>query len=313
MSHHYATLYKKLPEAYLVDILEIQQLPHKDTLGMAVRIYLTLNWSKWSDSTRRLYLRSARVLGDAGLWTEHIPTASWFQMGQAVQSAATSKGIMCQTMIFARAVTAFSVRMGHSSRDPLAAHRFSMPDPKGWDEWTVEELAKVPTTYGIGEFIHFAAMTGQRLTDLMNLVRRDIQHSVVEFHQSKTGSKVLLPVTKEMARLPSINRAICTMNNTLPGLASYAPVFDYRNSRQLKYQYYEMTKKLKIDKPFHGLRKLCAIRMAEAGCSMPEIMAVTGHTSTTTAMKYIKGADKYILAKRAMDRVKQMEDEYAVE
>ncbi len=51
----------------------------------------------------------------------------------------------------------------------------------------------------------------------------------------------------------------------------------------------------------HGLRKLAATRLAEAGCSHEQIKAVTGHRSDSALAPYIKKANKTRLARQALD------------
>jgi integrase len=48
----------------------------------------------------------------------------------------------------------------------------------------------------------------------------------------------------------------------------------------------------------HGLRKACCTRLAEAGCSEKQIMAISGHASIA---RYTKAADQARLARSAMD------------
>jgi len=52
----------------------------------------------------------------------------------------------------------------------------------------------------------------------------------------------------------------------------------------------------------HGLRKNAAQALAEAGCSISEIMAITGHRSPGMALHYTKRAEKKRLARTAIDR-----------
>jgi integrase len=54
--------------------------------------------------------------------------------------------------------------------------------------------------------------------------------------------------------------------------------------------------------PLHGLRKVCLRRLAEAGCTAPEIMAISGHKSMAEVQKYIKNADQKLMAERAIAR-----------
>src|SRR5262245_35468372 len=50
------------------------------------------------------------------------------------------------------------------------------------------------------------------------------------------------------------------------------------------------------------LRKSCLRRLAEAGCTAPEIMAVSGHKSLAEVERYIRQAEQKLLADRAIAR-----------
>jgi hypothetical protein len=54
----------------------------------------------------------------------------------------------------------------------------------------------------------------------------------------------------------------------------------------------------------HGLRKAAARRLAEAGCTMHEIAAITGHASLSEVQRYRRAADQARLARAAMDKAK---------
>jgi integrase len=50
----------------------------------------------------------------------------------------------------------------------------------------------------------------------------------------------------------------------------------------------------------HGLRCNAATALAEAGCSVPEIMAITGHKSFKEAQRYADHAQQKKLGEQAM-------------
>jgi hypothetical protein len=52
----------------------------------------------------------------------------------------------------------------------------------------------------------------------------------------------------------------------------------------------------------HGLRKAAARRLAEAGCSASEIMAITGHKTLAEVERYTRAAEQARLARQAMNR-----------
>jgi integrase len=49
----------------------------------------------------------------------------------------------------------------------------------------------------------------------------------------------------------------------------------------------------------HGLRKCAATRLADAGCSLHQVMAMTGHRSMSEIARYTKAADQARLARQA--------------
>ena len=54
----------------------------------------------------------------------------------------------------------------------------------------------------------------------------------------------------------------------------------------------------------HGLRKAACRRLAEAGCSAPQIMAVSGHKTLAEAQRYIEAANRKTLAEEGMEKVR---------
>jgi integrase len=53
---------------------------------------------------------------------------------------------------------------------------------------------------------------------------------------------------------------------------------------------------------FHGLRKAALTRLADAGCSVHEIAAISGHKSLKEVQHYTEKADQARLAKAAVER-----------
>ncbi|MCW5729275.1 MAG: tyrosine-type recombinase/integrase [Alphaproteobacteria bacterium] len=54
----------------------------------------------------------------------------------------------------------------------------------------------------------------------------------------------------------------------------------------------------------HGLRKAAARRLAEAGASVHEIMAVTGHRTLGEIERYTRAADRRRLAEQAIAKTR---------
>ena len=60
---------------------------------------------------------------------------------------------------------------------------------------------------------------------------------------------------------------------------------------------------LPLDCQPHGLRKAAGRRLAEAGCTAHEIMAVLGHKTLAEAERYTREADQVWLATEAMTKL----------
>jgi integrase len=60
---------------------------------------------------------------------------------------------------------------------------------------------------------------------------------------------------------------------------------------------------LPLDCQPHGLRKAAGRRLAEAGCTAHEIMAVLGHKSLSEAERYTRDADQEAMASAALAKL----------
>ena len=59
----------------------------------------------------------------------------------------------------------------------------------------------------------------------------------------------------------------------------------------------------------HGLRKAACRRLAEAGCSANEIMAISGHGTMKELVRYTKAADQARIARNALARTMAADSE----
>jgi integrase len=66
---------------------------------------------------------------------------------------------------------------------------------------------------------------------------------------------------------------------------------------------------LPADLHFHGLRHSAASRLAEAGASDAQIMAITGHKSTAMIRLYTSGARQKVMAISAISKLPRKRNE----
>ncbi|WP_425419764.1 tyrosine-type recombinase/integrase [Oricola indica] len=129
-----------------------------------------------------------------------------------------------------------------------------------------------------------ALHTGQRQADLLKLSWNNYDGSTISLRQGKTNRRVDIKCTAALRRmLDGLDRdtnLVLTTKTKLPWKARY-----------FKAQWEAATKAAGIsDLHFHDLRGTAITLLAQAGCSTPQIAAITGHslkTVTTILDKYL--------------------------
>ena len=129
-----------------------------------------------------------------------------------------------------------------------------------------------------------ALHTGQRQGDLLRLGWGNYDGALISLRQGKTGRKVEIPCT----------RALKNMLDNLDRDA--AVVLCTKTKRPWKARYFKASWEAAATKAgitelhFHDLRGTAVTMLAEAGCTTPQIAAITGHslkTVTTIIDKYL--------------------------
>lgn len=129
-----------------------------------------------------------------------------------------------------------------------------------------------------------ALHTGQRQGDLLRLTWGNYDGSLISLRQGKTGRRVDIPCTKALKRmLDRMDKGAAVILTTKTG-RPYKP-------RYFKAQWETASKAAGIaDLHFHDLRGTAITMLAEAGCTTPQIAAITGHslkTVTTILDRYL--------------------------
>ncbi|NSZ73271.1 tyrosine-type recombinase/integrase [Agrobacterium tumefaciens] len=153
-----------------------------------------------------------------------------------------------------------------------------------WSEADVAAFEAVAPTY-MRLAIQLALWTGQRKGDLLRLSWRDFDGINIRFTQSKTKARVLVPMGY-LADVLRLQRGTGAILRTSRGAAWTSDGFNT--------SWRKCCAKAGItDLTFHDLRGTAITRMALAGCTVPEIAAVTGHSlkdvETILDMHYLGG------------------------
>ncbi len=146
---------------------------------------------------------------------------------------------------------------------------------KEFHTWTEEEIAQFEERWPIGtkQRLAFALLlyTGQRGSDVCRMTQPD-NHGRLRVVQQKTGAKLIITVHRDLRTVldasPADHVTILT--------TAYGKPFSVKGFGQFVSAAISEAG-LPARCKAHGLRKAAARRLAEAGCSANEIMAVTGH------------------------------------
>jgi len=174
--------------------------------------------------------------------------------------------------------------------------------------WTEEQaslaLSKFPEH--LRRVVVLAIYTGQRRGDLVALRWSQIAGGTLHITQQKGGMNVTMPMHPALATEMEAWRAEEARhhNNSSP--------FILLNKRRKPWKAATLTCAIKraltnigvSGLSIHGLRKLSANRLAEAGCTTHEIASITGHKSLGMVQHYTDKAERRRLAVTAVSRLK---------
>jgi integrase len=201
-----------------------------------------------------------------------------------------------------RALMKYAVGIG--MRGDNAAIDVKLPNLKtdGYHSWTEAEIEQFQACHGPGTKARLALAlllyTGQRRGDAIRIGRQHIRDGVVHIRQQKTGIELAIPIHQTLSAIiadtPANHLTLLTTKAGRPfSAAGFGNWFrDRCDEAGLRHC------------SAHGLRKAAARRLAEAGCTMHEIAAITGHASLSEIQRYTKAADQKRLALSAMGKAK---------
>ena len=135
-----------------------------------------------------------------------------------------------------------------------------------------------------------ALHSGQRQGDLLRLCWSNYDGAAITLRQGKTGRRVDIPCTAALRRvLDGLDRKAAVILTTPTGRPWTA--------RHFKAQWAKAATAAGItDLHFHDLRGTAVTMLAEAGCTPPQIAAITGHTLASASTII----DKYLARTRVL-------------
>lgn len=198
----------------------------------------------------------------------------------------------------------FAKERGWREDNPMVGIRRPRRASEGFRPWDEADIALYLKHWPTGsrERLALALLlyTAQRRKDVVSMGRQHVREGKIRVVQSKTGTALWIPVhAKLRAELDAAPKDQLTFLQTQYGQPFTSAGFGNWFSESAK------AAGLPAKSSPHGLRKASARRLAEAGCSANEIMAITGHKNLSEVATYTASADQERLADGAMAKAEK--------
>ncbi len=276
---------------------------------LIVRFYdstVFLGWAEETKRTRRNVLERFRAdtmpgakLNNGRCRVAHLMTKHADAMVAAKMATPFAAKNFRKTL---HALMKFAVSEGYRKDNPVAASATpKVKSTEGFKSWGEEQIALFESHHAIGTRPRLALAlllyTAQRRRDVIRMGHQHLDGDLIEVRQHKTGTALKIPVHPA---LQSIIDATPRDNLTFL-MTEFGRPF---TSNGFGNAFRDWCVAAKLPKGFsaHGLRKAACRRLAEAGCSASQIMAISGHRSLAEAQKYVTAANQVTLARSAFKR-----------
>jgi integrase len=183
--------------------------------------------------------------------------------------------------------------------DPTLGIRIKTPKSDGHHTWSEDEITQYEAGHPIGSKARLALALGlytaQRRGDVIRMGRQHIRNGELMVRQSKTNASLLIPVLPELQQIiDATPTGHLTLLVTKTGKSYGANDFSEQFRRWCD------DAGLPPECSFHGLRKAALTRLADAGKTIHQIAAVSGHKSLKEIERYTRAADQRRLAREAL-------------
>jgi len=268
--------------------------------ALAVTIYQSAEWSQLASTTQGTYRgiierirRDYGELGVRGFKADHVR-----KMRDKRKATPTAANNLLKVL---RWMMTFAVERNLRPDNPCIGIKPLRVESDGFHTWTEAEIKTFEKRWPVGTRERLAMdlllYTAQRSGDVRQMGRQHVRDGRVSVVQEKTGARLEIRVHPALAAsLATVPAGQMMFVATQFGKPYTAKGFgnwfsDACRSAGL------------LQCSAHGLRKSAATRLADAGCSEAQIMAVTGHATTKEVQRYTRARDQRGLADDAMAKV----------
>lgn len=204
----------------------------------------------------------------------------WYQEREASAPAEAAAAMRVMRILMQRAVDA-----GLISVNPATKPKIHVSPLRAtiWTDAQVAAFVAAADARGmadVGTAVLLGYEIGQRQGDILTMrkaavVRTAAGLTAIKLRQSKTGAWVEVPLSAEL---------IARLDQALRQSGDVAPLLADRNGKPWRQKpFHDAFRLIKAaagvpdDLWYLDLRRSCVVRLAEAGCSIAEITAITGH------------------------------------
>lgn len=199
-----------------------------------------------------------------------------------------------------RMLMRFAVKRGWRPDDPTAVVEKVKTRSEGFRSWTEEDIAKFVARWPLGTRANLALSlllyTGQRRSDVVRMGRQHLSGNSIHLQQQKTRERLVIPLH------PELIKALAHAGELTFLLTQHGKPFSPAGFTNW---FVECAKEAGLPNGStpHGLRKAAARRLAEAGCSPHQIMAITGHKNLKEVTHYTRAVNQHALAAEAINAI----------
>lgn len=204
-----------------------------------------------------------------------------------------------------RGLMQFAVEIGLRKDDPTSGIEPAKAREGRIHTWTEEEIATFESRHKVGSRARLAMAlllyTGQRRSDVIRMGPQHVRGNVLSLRQQKTRTELSIPVHPSLLEVITLSDikglAFLTTSAGAPfSSAGFGNLFrEWCDEAGLP------------GCSAHGLRKAACRRLAEIGCSAPEIQSISGHKSLREVQRYIEDVNQARLARSAMAKMTNLQ------
>lgn len=276
--------------------------PAEGTLGYVIRKYRSKDnaaWMNLTDGSKEVYSREFDWLderfgrGDLAMLTETHVRKMRDQLKD--KPSVADHTVDKIGMLWSFAKETLNMRLGvNPAREVRSIHKTRVSHP-AWPE-KLCELFRTHSDPILQRAYFLLRYSGQRRSDVVKMERAHFDGTAIEVVQQKTGTYVWIPAHKDLRDHLSAT-----------GIKGDYLLVGHRGDRIAAKTLTNRICEACTDLGFpgfspHGLRHLAGASLAEAGCSLHEIMSVLGHLSEKEAAEYVRQAQRKRMAKSGIGK-----------